>query len=508
MDFTEAVALAKAGEERGFGYLYANTQESKYFLALKYMKNEEMAKDVMQEAYIKAFSHLEQLKEPEKFSTWFGKIVVNTAINKLKKNRREETIFFSDYINEDGECYEYDPEDENIEYQPEISYTKKETQEFVRLLLDELPYEQRLCILMFHLEGASIREIADTMNCSENTVKSRLNYGRKNLSIKVGQLKEKGYQLYNVAPLPLLLILLRSEARAMEESGELAVAGRQIEKAVFDQWLRVIQNPIQNPTDGINTVAKSRLLQTTAGKIATVAVVSICILGGVAYYKSTQPKSTNVQPKTTEASIQKTNVPISTTVASIKLSESPEAETTTIKDIYTEVLQSVQNQEAGYAFSEPNEYIRDYINQYYADDAHMKKYLEGEYYYSVVDLNKDGIKDLLVGKLCLLDDVFDGKDVRIFSCEKTAKGYQLKKIEGEAIGQVFHIAADGNGIYYQWFSSSDWKCSVQRVTIKDEKLVESTELEDLQEQQIKKFEDANPAIKWSDISDLDGLNGL
>ena len=44
--------------------------------------------------------------------------------------------------------------------------------------------------------------------------------------------------------------------------------------------------------------------------------------------------------------------------------------------------------------------------------------------------------------------------------------------------------------------------------IKDEKLVESTELEDLQEQQIKKFEDANPAIKWSDISDLDGLNGL
>ena len=50
-----------------------------------------------------------------------------------------------------------------------------------RLIADE----QRLCVLMFHIEGQSIKDIAETLKCSENTVKSRLNYGRKNLKSKV-----------------------------------------------------------------------------------------------------------------------------------------------------------------------------------------------------------------------------------------------------------------------------------------------------------------------------------
>ena len=52
MNYKEAVALARAKEERGFGYLYANTHKSKYYLALQYTKNEEMAKDVLQEAFL------------------------------------------------------------------------------------------------------------------------------------------------------------------------------------------------------------------------------------------------------------------------------------------------------------------------------------------------------------------------------------------------------------------------------------------------------------------------
>ena len=64
--------------------------------------------------------------------------------------------------------------------QPELSYIKEETKELVHYLLDELSDEQRMSILMFHIENASISENAQAMDCSENTVKSRLNYGRKN----------------------------------------------------------------------------------------------------------------------------------------------------------------------------------------------------------------------------------------------------------------------------------------------------------------------------------------
>ena len=162
MDFKEAVELAKAGEERGFGYLYANTHESKYYLALQYMKDEELAKDVLQDAYLKAFTNLDKLQQPEAFAGWLGTIVANTAKNTLAK---KTPILFADVaVDEEGEGFEYQIEDENIETQPETAYTRKETQELVHELIDSLSDEQRLCILMFHIEGASISEIASTMD--------------------------------------------------------------------------------------------------------------------------------------------------------------------------------------------------------------------------------------------------------------------------------------------------------------------------------------------------------
>ncbi len=72
MNYTEAVALAKAGNDRGFGFLYETTYKSKYYLALQYMKNEEAAKDVLQEAYLKAFDKLDTLAEPEAFPDGWG----------------------------------------------------------------------------------------------------------------------------------------------------------------------------------------------------------------------------------------------------------------------------------------------------------------------------------------------------------------------------------------------------------------------------------------------------
>ena len=74
MNYTEAVNLAKAGDERGFSFLYEKTYKSKFYLALQYTKDEEAAKDVLQDAYLSAFSKLDTLKDPELFSSWFGKI--------------------------------------------------------------------------------------------------------------------------------------------------------------------------------------------------------------------------------------------------------------------------------------------------------------------------------------------------------------------------------------------------------------------------------------------------
>ena len=104
MDYKQAVELAREGKEAGFQFLYEATYQSKYYLALQYMKDEEAAKDVLQDSYVRAFSRLDQLSQPEAFSGWFGRIVANTEKNKLLK---KEPMLFSDLAaNDEEESYE------------------------------------------------------------------------------------------------------------------------------------------------------------------------------------------------------------------------------------------------------------------------------------------------------------------------------------------------------------------------------------------------------------------
>ena len=210
MDYKKAVEAALKGNESAFSALYESTQRDMYYIALKYMKNEEDAMDVLQDSYIKAWQSLATLKDPASFRAWFGRIVANTAKNALAKKR---PMLFSQLEgeNDEGEQFALDIEDEKSEFQPERSYTQKETQELVHELIDSLSDEQRLCILMYHLDDQSIKDIAETFGISENTVKSRLLYGRKAIKAKAEELQKKGYQLYTVAPVVLFLYLLDSE---------------------------------------------------------------------------------------------------------------------------------------------------------------------------------------------------------------------------------------------------------------------------------------------------------
>jgi RNA polymerase sigma factor (sigma-70 family) len=235
MNFTEAVKLAKEGKEEGYRYLYDATYQSKFYLALQYMKNEDAAQDVAQDAYIKAFARLDTLEQPEAFSSWLGRIVANTAKNELVK---KNPVLFSEMENEDlDEDFENLIADEQVSSQPELSYTRQETQALVREMIDSLSDEQRICILMFHIEGDSIKDIAAALGCSENTVKSRLNYGRKNLKLKAEELQKKGYKLFGLAPVVLLALLLQKQETVMAAEGTFASAGAVSEARVF-QFVR------------------------------------------------------------------------------------------------------------------------------------------------------------------------------------------------------------------------------------------------------------------------------
>ena len=191
VNYEKVVKAALKGDESAFAQLYESTQHDMYYIALKYMKNEDDAMDVVQDSYIKAWRYLGTIRDPENFPSWLGRIVANTARNMLA---RKKPLLFSEMSqeNEDGDLFEYEIEDEKAQYQPERNYTQKETQELVHELIDSLSDEQRLCILMYHLDDQSIKDIAVTFGISENTVKSRLLYGRKAMKTKAEARQKKG----------------------------------------------------------------------------------------------------------------------------------------------------------------------------------------------------------------------------------------------------------------------------------------------------------------------------
>lgn len=265
MDYKTAVQATLNGDEDGFLYLYESTYSGMYQKAYAYMKNEYDAEDVLQDSYMKAKRSLDKLSDPDKFPSWLGCIVANTSKNYLKKKK---PLLFLDIDDEDEEVDFYDIEDDDDFFQPEESYSDKEVSEILRKLIDSLSDEQRLCILMYHFDERTIRDIAETMSCSENTVKSRLNYGRKALRKKVEAMQNDGYRFFGAAPIPMLKHFM---ARERETSDFIKTS-----KAAMESSKAAMIPQAETAVNGA-TVA---VVKNTASKKLVAICVSAAVIGG------------------------------------------------------------------------------------------------------------------------------------------------------------------------------------------------------------------------------------
>ena len=202
--FCELVHLASQNDQNAIGELYQRTYNGVYRTVKSMIKDEDTALDITQDTFVKAIESLDQVHEPEKFQSWINQIAANKSRDYLKKKR---PIPFVSLENEDGEMWEL--EDGCIDHLPDEVLDREETARLLKEILDTLPEEQRAVLFMMHYEQMSVKEIAQALDCSENTVKSRLNYGRKKVKAAVEDLEKKGTKLYSLAPMPFLLWLLR-----------------------------------------------------------------------------------------------------------------------------------------------------------------------------------------------------------------------------------------------------------------------------------------------------------
>ena len=174
------VAQAKEGDAEAFTTL-VNRYSGKVFRLAKHItQNQEDAEDVLQDAFMKAYTHLDTFAGNSKFYTWIVRIAVNESLMKLRKRKGNRFVSLDEPI-ETGE-EEVKREIAVWEDNPEQRYSRDEMQAILNEAVDSLKPDFRTVFTLRDIEELTYQEIVDVLKIPEGTVKSRINRGRIELA--------------------------------------------------------------------------------------------------------------------------------------------------------------------------------------------------------------------------------------------------------------------------------------------------------------------------------------
>ncbi|MDD6880601.1 MAG: sigma-70 family RNA polymerase sigma factor [Firmicutes bacterium] len=211
-DIVDIVEALKRNDSNAFSEFYNRTYKMAYSIAINMLKKEDDVQDLLQDSYLTVINKIDMVREPERAISWFNMIVGNKCKDYIK---RKKPIFFNELNNED-EDFEEHIENEYMDFVPEKAIDYSETKRLMGKILDSLSDDQKLCVLMYYYEELTVKEIAEALECSENTVKSRLNYARKKIREEVLELEKKGTKLYSIAPIPFIIWMLKEKEKMVE----------------------------------------------------------------------------------------------------------------------------------------------------------------------------------------------------------------------------------------------------------------------------------------------------
>lgn len=173
------VVAARKGDRAAFRTLFDRYHRRAYALAFGVVRHQDDAMDVVQDAFIKAHKYLDKFEGNSSFYTWLYRIVMNLAIDHLRKHRRVKPVELDEQKLDDGSDDALLPR--ILGGNPGRALLDKEIRARIDQALEQLSDNHRTVLVMRELEGLSYEEMATAMACSKGTIMSRLFHARKNM---------------------------------------------------------------------------------------------------------------------------------------------------------------------------------------------------------------------------------------------------------------------------------------------------------------------------------------
>lgn len=185
---TELVERCQRGDRTAFEDLVALIGPDLYKMIFAHVRNHDDTDEVLQECLIRIYRHLGSLRDVKKFPGWVSRMTVNQChSHQLKRSRTAMQSTDDRYEVQDREVMWQNPHDGN----PRTELMRKEVMTDINRAIAELPPRQRSAIVLFEVQGHSIREVAAAMECSEGAVKFNIHQARKKLKASLRQYVRK-----------------------------------------------------------------------------------------------------------------------------------------------------------------------------------------------------------------------------------------------------------------------------------------------------------------------------
>ena len=307
------VTKVQQGDPEAAGDLYLESRDDLYYYIMKTVNDPQLAEDLLQDSFMEILETIGKLKEPAAFVVWSRQIAYHRCTGYFRK--RHDLLADE---NEDGQTVFDTVQEDRAEFIPDQALEKEDLKATIGAMLDSLPEEQRSALLLRYFDELSVEEIAKIQNVPVGTVKSRLNYGRKQIKSAVETYEKKsGIKLHSVAILPLLLWFFREKAissgasltakgaaavaTAAVDSGKVAL-GAEAARLAVTQGAKTAAGTVAKTAAG--TVAKSAAKGAATRLIASVAATALISSAGTALAMHKLQDNTAAPAVTTSATTQ------------------------------------------------------------------------------------------------------------------------------------------------------------------------------------------------------------